>query len=353
MKLVPGAEVGFCARVIADMLHDADVSPTEYLILFYCNLFFGGVSAINSPSKFNSIVDLYKNTARDLLNVYLPNKAAYQSIDAKDSVIEDYTGKITRDTCVSNSTYCKCGDKCENTIFNIFDTGAAKFTGCEYTFIKANPTGEWNYSLTINPRALDTLQKARENVIQSKCIACARSVGTHEVITDSGIVLLKITVSCSDDMFAFYIDVPKVILSTSLKPNATTTAIERRCTSTEREIVKDAVSFAIQLQQDQLAADFRARMHPNSQSYGASNVILWPLVKKTTDIHKFMPMMSYCYVEHMCKFWGDFGQIMGAIQTGSAVGTGDRSMISICLYLGVPVALTNQKVQKTVAKYIV
>lgn len=352
MKLIPGAEVGFCARVVADMLHDADVTPTEYLILFYSNLFFGGILAINTPDKTNAIVELYKNTTKDMLSTYLPNKSAYQYIDAKDSIVEDYSGNITRDTCVSKSTYCNCGDKCENTIFNIFDTGAAKFTGCDYKFVTTKPTNNWQHSPSLSPRALDTLQKARENIIESKCVGCSKSAGAHEVVTHSGIILLRINVTCSDNKFAFYLDVPVVTLSKTLKPNSISIITERRCTSTEREVVKDALSYAEELRVDPLAADSRARMHPNSQLYGTSNVILWPMIKKTTDINKFMPAMSYCYVEHMYKFWGDFGQIIGSTLTGAAVGTGDKSMISICLYLGVPVALTNNKVQRTKPKYV-
>jgi hypothetical protein len=352
IQLTPQQEVGVMARVVVDMIHDADINLGSLsrqeltgVITFYTNLLFGGILCMNTPAALSKITTLYTNVVKDLCEAPASIKTRYYDADIKASRIIDFAGGVTRDTCTNQTTtpYCKCDGNCVNTLFNLFDTGAAKYTGCDFKYADAPAVGVWAISPALARAPIENLKFSRTHALVTACMLC--HAGAYEVraFGSPDIILLRLVLTCGAEGVRFGHAAP-IVTRKSMGPNQITAGQELRCSSTEREIVRDIYGIFEELRKDAAAAETLARMSPDSRGYdGASNVLLWPNAKKATEVDKFLAKMSYAWTEHMFKFWGDFGQIMGARETGAGVGTSDKSMISIALNLGVPVVVTPGK----------
>lgn len=346
MRLAKGAEAGFCARVIADMLHDADInmsavsaSDRDLIYAFYANLFFGGILCMNG--RAGDLITLYEETIEALKlangNFYAQDYSAAQS--------QEWTGGITIDmwSGIPGQTPYTATEKIVVTIFNLFDTGAGRYPNCTRGFVPYAPAAHWRVCDKLDEKSKRSIAHCRTHALVTDCKL--GGAGRREVTTHDGIVLLRLDVE-NNGAYTFALTIPQIKRGRGFELNKITARAERRCEITERQVVRDLVEIFNEFKRDPKAGPTRAGIMP-----GRRPLTLWPYAKDVTDPANFLSTMEMMYTEHMFKFWGDFGQIMGAIENGAAVGTVDKSMISICLYLGVPVATTATTVKKSAQKY--
>jgi len=417
MRLIDDeADVGFCARLIADMLHDADPFgnipgvQVDFIIRFYANLFFGGISALlgNADNK-SKILSLMKKTINRLLPIYDPRKKLPQHLhlyflgfDERETT-EERAGsyRFISDGGKNNPIKCVCEqDKCITTLFVLFDSGSSKETCCKRTekIIVPGYKPELHPYLVptfLSQRGAESIARSRSQFIKTTCFTCENAEQSRKVVSSDGIVLLDMKFICREasaikdireqtykappkaaaPKAAPRAAAPKAAPKAAAPPKVEQTAPKPRkplppgteigvrvvlriptiiysptapnIISNKPEERSEQTPTSIILQLREVAREFHFDINAaKARDMLKNSTELWTNFKDVSDGQNFVNSMSMMYVEHMFKFLGDFGQIISAIETDSAVSTVDNSMKSIAYFLGLPVARTGDKVGK-------